>query len=76
MQRLTCNHTIQKDGNTRQCQRYLGDLADSTLSIKCPRCGGVTHVALQQGVSIHQLAELLGGISCQSPHLGQAIAEQ
>ena len=70
MQRITCTHSIEKNGVHRQCQRYLGDLGEGTISIKCPRCGGTTYVAFQQGITLDQLAQMLGGISCESPTLG------
>ena len=76
MQRILCANTVtDKGGGNRPCSRYLGELAEGSISLKCPRCGGTTHVAFQQGISMDQLASLLGGISCESPKEGLGVAE-
>lgn len=73
--RLICEHTITKGDAPQKCNRYLGDLMGGSLALKCPRCGGVTHITIPPIPMVNfqdWLDGNIGGdIHCKAPIEGE-----
>lgn len=43
--KLRCQHeALDKHGVNRLCNRYLGDISEERIYIRCPKCGGFTAI--------------------------------
>jgi hypothetical protein len=56
MTRLTCKG---KKENAQSCGRFLGDLKEGTIEIRCPKCGSTTVVNMTKAVGLKDLMALL-----------------
>lgn len=65
--RLRCQHETQKGERTAICGRYLGDIGEDRVYVRCPKCGGFTTIeardtnveAIKNPITIEQLEEAL-----------------
>jgi predicted RNA-binding Zn-ribbon protein involved in translation (DUF1610 family) len=65
MSRLTCKG---KKENAKNCGRFLGDLLEGAIEIRCPKCGNTTVVNMTKAVGLQDLMYLIHG--GDNPHIG------
>ena len=54
--RLLCSH-IEGESKT-SCNRYLGNASDSTIYIRCPKCGSFTPIEFNSNSEEDRMEEI------------------